>query len=617
MPDNIDDLVKRITQKHLRDQPPESSGPQRKRAAWLHNIGAAIGIFLAEHKRALLLAVFVLVAVFVGMFILIEDYLTKRQNYPERNVLFRSTNVVYLAGGSEEKGANEADRVSEAHFYEGGVESKIGTYSFMTTREVRDDIEYYNMDNSQKIRIVSAAKKPEIVQAGLRIRGSLDFREQFAQLIVGSGAPRTPQSYRVYKFAPERSLTETEVTVVEQADGSTRLDNRMIELRAWLFGWLWGKEFRAGTLLDEYLDTPANAPRIKAFYAQIKALDSQTSVAPAEREKMITAALALSHEIETVPIYRSYEDGIIDLLPQDSTIYLASDPGWPARVADTLWGKSAQIRWRVDNFWNLLPGWYPLIRQIHFGKGENTIYPFDKYNNGGYVIRDKYGELAKIEIEDFFLRYGQDVLYHYYLDLNGDGQLDPAQELLGTVLCRTTHDERLNLEKLIGFGRPKADVTFTIHYSFMAPDNDVKKGLAYFNLCAYIESMLPDQINRGFGKHSYLGYINDQRSDIMLFKELTIENMSRALTQESTLVAKDDLVKALIAAKRPYAEQVATAYGNAAQFAGQFQPSVQLAERRDWTWLGGLPLTLLFLGGAIFWLKRQRKQNVQHERDEH
>jgi hypothetical protein len=58
-------------------------------------------------------------------------------------------------------------------------------------------------------------------------------------------------------------------------------------------------------------------------------------------------------------------------------------------------------------------------------------------------------------------------------------------------------------------GRPKADVTFTIHYSFMAPDDDLKKGLDYFNLCEYVESMLPDQINRGYGKHSILGYINE------------------------------------------------------------------------------------------------------------
>ena len=46
-------------------------------------------------------------------------------------------------------------------------------------------------------------------------------------------------------------------------------------------------------------------------------------------------------------------------------------------------------------------------------------------------------------------------------------------------------------------------------------------------------------------------YAGEKELDIiMLFSDLTIENMSRALTQESTLVAKYDIVKALIAAKR-------------------------------------------------------------------
>jgi hypothetical protein len=287
-------------------------------------------------------------------------------------------------------------------------------------------------------------------------------------------------------------------------------------------------------------------------------------------------------------------------------VYLAYSPGWPERVRDTIVGKSQHIRLRVENKWDLFPGWYPGLRNIHFGKGENIIYPFDKYNNGGYIIKDQYGEIAKIAIHDFFLYYGQDVLYQYYLDLNGDGTLG-SEELIGAVLCRTTHDERMNLEKLVGMGKPKADVTFTIHYSFMAPDSDLQKGMDYFKLCAYIESMMPDQVNRGFGKHSYLGYINDQRSDIMLFKNLTIEEMSRALTQESTLVARYDIVKALIAAKRPYAQQVAEMYGIADQFAGQFQPSDKLVEHRDWTWIGWLSFTVVMVVGVIVWRKRQKK----------
>jgi hypothetical protein len=144
----------------------------------------------------------------------------------------------------------------------------------------------------------------------------------------------------------------------------------------------------------------------------------------------------------------------------------------------------------------------------------------------------------------------------------------------------------------------------------MAPSNvDSQEGMEYFNLCGYIESMMPDQVNRGFGKHSMLGYINAQRSDTMLFEDLTIENMSRVLTQESTLVAKYDIVNALIAAKRPYAKDIAEAFGITDQFEGTYQSSNQLAEHRDWTLLGGLFLTLVVLVGGVYRIMRRQQGN--------
>jgi hypothetical protein len=249
-----------------------------------------------------------------------------------------------------------------------------------------------------------------------------------------------------------------------------------------------------------------------------------------------------------------------------------------------------------------------LLRHLHIGTGDNVIYPFDKYNNGGYIIYDKHGKLAQIDIQDFILFYGQDVLYSYYFDLNGDGKLDKATELIGTVLCRTTHDERIDMEKLVGEGRPKNDITFTSHYSFMTPANDFEQGIAYFNLCGYVESMMPDQQNRGFGKHSFLGYINQHRSDIMLFRDLTVENMSRALTQESTLIAKYDIVKAVIAAKRPYAQQLAEAYNIAGQFAGQYQTSDHLVERRDWSVALKTLVSILVVVGGWFLLRKKKEK---------
>ncbi len=607
MAEEIDELLERIRRKHLSEPPPRGKRKTSKFSALSHNITESIGDFLASHKLGVLIAILCLIVVFAGIYILAKDYLTKRQNYPERNVLFRSTSVIYIAGGSEEKGLKEVDQSTETQVYEGGIESKVGTYLFTTTREVRDDIEYFNMDNSQKIRVASATRKPEIVQAGLRIGGSLNFKEQFAEIIV-SGESKAPQSYRVYKFVPERGLKEIEVTVVEYADGRTTVENRMIEHREIFLGWRWGKEFRAGTSLEQYTTTPENKKQIDQFHDHIKTLDSPQTIDRAVREKMIKQAMQLSEQIETAPLYLTYEDGFFDLLPQESTIYLAYKPSHLERVKDAFLGKSPHIRLRVENYWDLFPGRYPILRSFHIGKGENAVYPFDKYNNGGYVIKDKYGDLARIDIKDFILFFGQDVLYSYYFDLNGDGKLNKDNELVGTVLCRTTHDERIDLEKLVGEGKPKADVTFTVHYSFMAPKADLEKGMEYFNLCGYIESMMPDQVNRGFGKHSLLGYINEQRSDIMLFKDLTIENMSRALTQESTLVAKYDVINALIAAKRPYAKDVAEAFGLADQFEGQYQVSDQLTERRDWSILGSLFFTLMVIVGGIYRIVRRKQQ---------
>lgn len=612
MPGEFDDLLQKIEQKHLQDTetPPKNTSGKIRR--YFGSVTDAIGDVLSSHKKGVFIALLVLLVILTGVYFLARDYLTKRQNFPERNVLFRATNTVYIAGGTETKGAENVDQLSETEVYEGGVESKVGAYLFAATRELRDDIEYFNMDDSQKIRIASATRKPEIVQAGMRIRGSLNFKEQFAEIILDR-ISKTSRSYHVYKFVPERGLKELEVTVVGLADGSTRMENRMTEVREYLLGWWWGKVFRAGTFLEQYQISPETEDARQQFQEQIRILDSQQTVEQAERERMLEKAIELSEQIPTTPIYMTYEDGFFDLLPQESTIYLAHKPGYLERVKEALAGKSAHIRLRVENYRDLFPGQYPLLRNIHFGKGDNVVYPFDKYNNGGYVVYDGYGKLAQIDIRDFILFYGQDVLYSYYFDLNGDGKLDKTSELIGTVLCRTTHDDRVDLEKLVGEGRPKTDVTFTSHYSFMAPANDFEQGMAFFNLCGYVESMLPDQLNRGFGKHSLLGYINQHRSDIMLFHDLTIENMSRALTQESTLVAKYDIVKAMIAAKRPYARQLAEAYNIAGQFEGQYETSPQLVERRDWGLLLKTVFGLLIVIGAwlIIWREKKEKEETR------
>ena len=541
------------------------------------------------------------------------DFLTKRQNYPERNVLFRSSNVIYMAGNASER-ASKADKESISKYYAGGgIESKVGTYLFETTRELRGDIEYYNMDNSQKIRIASSTQKPEKFQAGIRLGGSLNFREEFAEIVTGSKS-KAPQKYMVYKFAPERGLEEKDVDVVEHEDGSREMINRLVELRSWPLGWMFGKEiYRAGTLLEDFVKTPENEELAEEFLKKIRILDSPETIDKSKREKLAKEIMEIGEKMERKTVYASFEDGLFKMLPQESTVYLGYKPGVLERFKHWLgFGLNDCTRLRVENHWNLWPGHFPLLSELHFGSGENTLYPFDKYNNGGYTLEDKFGKIAQIDIRDFILYYGQDVIYQYYLDLNGDGQIDKKSELIGEVLCRTTHDEKKELEKLVKGERPNTDTTLTMNFSFMSPTTDLKRGMDYLRFCAYVESTMPDQIHRGFGRHSFLGFINDERSDIILYSDLSVGNMSRALTQESTLVARYDIVRLLIAAKRPYAQQLAEDLGIGEDFAGRYQSSELLRERLQ---IGNLPkiAAVLALGAGAYYLYRRKKDRLKYK----
>ncbi|MDP1694406.1 MAG: hypothetical protein Q8L34_02595 [Candidatus Woesearchaeota archaeon] len=548
----------------------------------------------------------------IPAYYLAEDFFLKRQNYPERNVLYRASQVIHVAGGSEDKRALDTDQDEEIKVYDGGVQSKVGTYLFRTQRERRDDISYYNMDNPQKIRIASATQKPERVQSGISLGGSTNFKEQLAEIIL-SNERKSPSNYTTYDFIPERGLEEIELTVVTHPNHQRTLENKMIEKRSLGLGWFFGKEYRSGTFLEGYARTPHNQELTTSFLRIIAKLNSSDSIDKSKRIALIQEALAVESRLQRIPTLASYEDGFFDVLPQGSTLYLGSQPGfWKRLQHSTLpfLGMGKDTRLRVDNFWDLFPGNIPLLNQLKFGTGDDVAYPCDKYNNGGYVLRDKFGDVAKIAIQDFFFFYGQDLLYSYYLDLNGDGDLDEHGELIGQVLCRTTHDDLVNLEELVGIGQSKKDITCTVNYSFMAPDANRENGLRFLSLCGYLESCMPDQLNRGYGKHSFLGYINRVRSDIFLHRDLTLENMSRALTEESTLIAHQDVVRVLIAAQRPYAEAVANSFGDANTFKGTYQTSPLLQERTE---IGPLPTYLLFAGAAfglrsLFKRKKQKSQ---------
>jgi hypothetical protein len=553
--------------------------------------------------------------------LLAYEYFSGRQDYTQRNILFRSSNTIYLAGSSGKEDSEKADKESIIKVYSGGgIESKVGTYLFETTRETRGDIDYYNMDNSQRIRIASATQKPERFQAGvIRPKGYMNFREEFAEIVLGPGS-RAPQKYMVYKFAPKRAWRESDVDVVEYPierglganepgviekvesekgpqERIRMMVNRLVESRTTL-GWFFGKDpYRKGTLLEDFEKTPENKKLAERFLEKIRLLDSTETTNKKVRERLVKEVIEIEKDMPKRTIYSTRESGFLKMLPQGSITYLGESPGKFERFKNWLgFGRKDHTRLEVNNHWDLWPGNYPGLNYLS--------QAFNKYNNGGYTIKDKFGDVARVDIRDFWFFYGLDVVYSYYFDLNGE------------VLCTPSRDERMELKKFAKGIMPEADTTFTINYAFMSPVADEERGMELFKLCMYMETMMPDQLHRGYGKHSLIGLINDQRSDIMLYHGLSIENESRALTQESTLAAKYDIIKALIAAKRPYAKEIAEYYGIAKDFEGKFETSNLLKERFEvgsWPWLVVPPIAI---GAGIYFLRERRKKSKDKREQE-
>ena len=550
--------------------------------------------------------------------VLTHDFLTKRQDFPVRNVLYKTTHTTYIAGNKEKKAADKADQEIIVKVNEGGgVESKVGTYICETSRERRGDAQYFGVENSQRRRIAMATQKPEKFQAGWSFRGTMNYKEEKAELLLADDAApvktKSSLKYMVYKLDPERGWRQNDIDVMEfpfehglrenepgiiendpSAPGKKDIRvmvNHLVETRNAL-GWFFGKHFRTQTLLEDFASTPENRELSLQFFQKVRALSSLESFDREKREEIVDKILKIERKMDKHNVYVADEDGYLKILPLGSTVYLGEDPNLGIRFLNWLGlNREEHNRLRINTHWNLFPGNWPGLNRVSIGKGENKNFPFDKYNNGGYTLRDKYGKIAMIDIEDFWLSYGQDALYDYYLDLNGDGRLDKKTELIGRVLCRFSHDEKAELDNIARGILPESDLTLNTNYYFMGPDADSARGLDYFKLCMYVETMMVNQVHRGQGQHSLLGIINDQRSDIMLFKQLNVENLSRSLTQESTLVAKHDIIRVLNAAKRPYAEKLAGKYGikGEQEFAGQFQKTpltYESPEVGNWLTLG-------------------------------
>ncbi|MFH0925857.1 MAG: hypothetical protein V1872_09580 [bacterium] len=582
MNEDIKDIIDKINTKHLKNLPSaqdkrKPSKIKQRFSNYTNKLRRLIGDYLDNHKKG------VVIVVLSGILLLIvasyfgADFVTKRQDYPIRKVLYQCQESTSFAGREGHLSSKYADRSSVSIITQGNTDgTKLGEMLGIFKNEITDETLVYQLEDKSKTRIAYTPKKREIVQAGLRLKGSVNFSEEFAELID------KPGKFITYSFIPERGRKNIEINVLVDEEGRPNFVNELVTYREIPLGSIWGTNFRDKTKLNEFPKTDKNEELFRQLIQLIDDYNNKT-LAKIKREKLVKQMLDIEEHLDKIPIFVSYEDGMVDILPQESTTYLFSDPSLIKRIKN-LFSKEKDIRIeggrsiypkkediielrpleinnskgdiikiRVENIWDLWPGNYWGLNKLSIGRPPNSIKPFAHCNNGGYVIRDSCGDIAKVVIRDFILYYGDDVLYLYYLDKNGDGKIDEERELIGQVLYRTSHDQKSNVEREIDSGDKKKDFTRRVIYSFMA-GCDWEKRFEEFYLCNTIESFIVNEVNRGFGKHSKLGWVNNQRSNILLLENRSVQNLARALTPESSLVAKYDIIALFRAAGRSYVE---------------------------------------------------------------
>lgn len=517
-----------------------------------------------------------------GVGFLAQDYFLKRQDFPVRNVLYQGLETVSFNPVGKIQDAGLIDRTSEIDIHRGGEgAAKLGELMGTVERQSADDNTTVRIEDPDNRRLAEATEKRERLQSDiLQMRGVITYNQLKAELI------NTNQALYGYTFTPQRG--NQDITITRRQDGDHKqFVNELVELRTPGLGTLYGEKFRAGTKLLEYSDTQNNKELLLELSNLIEKFDQDQSNKDG-REEYLSRMLDIQEKLDKDPILVSLEDGFIDWMPQESSSYLFSDPktsnrlkleledylfnqvdlGVTNKANPTANAKAVQpkslehavtevkpfktsnskedlLRVRVENHWDLAPGhWWPLSL-IPLGTDQGFVNPFRHYNNGGYSIHDEKGEIARIELQDFWYHYGDDVLYSYFLDKNGDGKINEDTEMIGKVLYRISRDAKHEVDQT------QKDETKRWVYTFMAGSNN-ETAQEDFYLCNAMETFMVNELNRGDDKHSALTWINLVRSNILFLESPTLENLSRTVLPESPMVAKYDIVAMFRAAGRDY-----------------------------------------------------------------
>jgi hypothetical protein len=88
----------------------------------------------------------------------------------------------------------------------------------------------------------------------------------------------------------------------------------------------------------------------------------------------------------------------------------------------------------------------------------------------------------------------------------------------------------------------------------MAGSNDSSLAEDFY-LCGAVESFMINELDRGYGEHTNLGWVYHHRSSIQLLESQSFLSLSRVVTPGSSLAAKYDVVNLFRAADRGYVDQ--------------------------------------------------------------
>ncbi|MGV8086113.1 MAG: hypothetical protein ACP5N1_00645 [Candidatus Woesearchaeota archaeon] len=554
---STDDILKNIN-KHLDNK---NVTTKQKIGGKIGKITSGIGNWFYDHKKATAIAGAVGVLGLAGLTWLGVESATTREDYPQRDVLYSVQQERFFAGGDEKSSADNSAKTYTSRIYLGSLEGEI-TRSNKNIATVEHKFEnnftQYLLKDENNNLIASGSTNREIIIPTISIYGrytSLQHTIEFSKANPIQGG------MTILEIERDRVLPHRTKIDVMTINGKKILYNKLTETKAIPQGLLsqkWGRAMRRSTTLEKYTASQddSEVKELITLWEEYNIKDSTDS--RSERMNLLDKILRVEKEISKKTVYNSMEDGIIDWMPEGSRVYLNHTSTFGERLRLNTTGEEGVLR--ITNHWDLWPGnFFGLNKWRYDGSNGEVFSLFDKYNNGGYTISDNIGDLAEIKIVDFLLKYDRDIVFEYYIDKNGDGKLNHKTELVGRVLYQQKGSQKATDPKTeIDKGQNKKDVTYDYLIAFMGGySSDSVERYNDFVKCGWIEAAMPDQINRGFGKHSYIGWVKDARGNIIVYNDRQPKNLSRIITEESPLTATEDIYKLLLETKRPYA----TKYG--------------------------------------------------------